>query len=303
MLSRQKVIDIFDEFDIPSWTSGKNVSVGWVNIKCPFCADHSNHCGVDPSTELFSCWKCPAKGHFIDLLIVLTGLSFTQCNEIVSKSSVSFAEVQEEDVKSDIVGTVPVTLPERFELITGDTNFPLLEDYLKRRRIPKDVLIEHKCGICRSGIYMNRLIIPVFYQEELVSYQAADLSGFAKLKYRSAPLSMGRINDYLYGYDKIDKVMIVEEGILDKWRTGVEAVAAFTSALTAKQKRLIKAKGLEELYFCLDGELTAYYKAVEEAKEFEAYIPIVEVVKLPFGKDPDDLDKDEIYKCIAETRV
>jgi hypothetical protein len=305
MLSRQKVMDIFDEFDIPKWISGKNVTAGWVEIQCPFCADHSHHCGVDPRTELFSCWICHRKGHLIDLLIALTGLSFTQCNDAVSKLSVSFAEVQEEEVKVDIAGTVPVVLPERFELVTGSTNFSLLNDYLKRRNISKDVLISARCGVCRSGEYMNRLVIPVFYQEELVSFQAADLSGFARLGYRSAPLSMGRINDFLYNYDKI-KVggrMIVTEGVLDAWRVGTEAVCSFTSNLTKTQIKLIKEKELNELYFCFDTELASYYKSRELAKEFEAYIPVVEVVKLPYGKDPDEVGREKIYQLIEEIGV
>lgn len=302
-MDRQKVVDIFDEFDIPRWIAGKNVTKGWVNVQCPFCNDHSNHCGVDPRTLIFTCWICHRKGHLIDLLIVLTGLSFAQCNEKVSKLSVSFLEDQDEEEEESRISTIPVVLPERFELITEATNWSLLLDYLKRRNISKNTLIQYKCGVCRSGKYMNRLVIPVFLQEELVGYQAADLTGFAKLKYKSNPLEMGRINDNLFGYDQIDKVMIVEEGILDKWRTGIEAVAAFTSALTPAQKRLIIEKDLDELYFCFDCELNAYYKAVEEAKEFEAYIPVVEVVRLPYGKDPDDLGRDEIYKCIQETRV
>jgi len=41
----------------------------------------------------------------------------------------------------------------------------------------------------------------------------------------------------------------------------------------------------------------------ELAKEFEAYISRVAVVNLPFGKDPDDLTREEIYRCIEETIV
>jgi len=304
-MTKQKIIDIFDNFGIPNWTSGKNVTRGWVNIQCPFCDDGSNHCGTNPGTEIFSCWRCGKTGHFVDLLVELTGLPFSQCKGIVSESSISFKEHDEEEVsESDSVDTVEVKLPERFELITNDTNFPLLDSYLERRNILRTTLIEHGCGICRVGKYMNRMIIPVFYRRELVSFQAADLSGFANLKYRSAPKEMGSINNFLYNYDKIvGKRMIVVEGVLDAWRIGNEAVAAFTSDLTPEQKKLIIDKGLEELYICFDCELTAYYKAVEEAKEFEAYVSVVEVVKLPYGKDPDELGREEVYKCILKTRV
>lgn len=314
MISKQRILDIYGNLDIPYWTGGKNVSVGWVNVQCPFCADSSNHCGVNPETELFNCWKCPAKGHFVDLLIELTGLSFGVCKDMVSDSATTFKERPIETIRSTLEGeatefksivNVEVRLPKTFEFVTTDINFSLLDDYLKRRNISRATLMKYSCGVCRAGKYMNRMIIPVYYQEKLVSFQAADLTGFADLKYKSAPLSMGRINDFLYNYDKIEVGgrMIVEEGVLDAWRTGDEAVAAFTSNLTEAQKKLIIAKNLEELYFCFDCELIAYYKSLELAKEFEAYISKVEVLRLPYGQDPNLVGSEKIYQLISETLV
>ena len=313
MISRQKIVDIYDNLDVPNWIEGKNVTKNWVNIQCPFCTDSSNHCGVNPNTLLFHCWVCGKVGHFTDLLMELTGLPFGACKNIISDSTVTFKApvfemivnlLEPKVIITESVTNVNTKLPRAFELVTYDTNFSLLDSYLERRNVSIDTIVKHRCGICKAGEYMNRLVIPIYYQGKLVSYQAADMSGFAQLRYRSAPLSMGRINDYLYNYDRI-KVggrMIVVEGILDAWRTGDEAVAAFTSNLTEDQKKLIKEKGLSELYFCFDCELTAYYKAKKEAKEFEAYVPTVEVVKLPFGKDPDELGCEKIYECILETR-
>lgn len=313
-MTKQKIVEIYNNLNIPNWTAGKNVTAGWVNVECPFCDDHSNHCGVNPDSLIFSCWRCGKKGHFADLLVELTGLPFGECKNIISDSTVTFKERPLDKIKNTLGGELPesksitnvkVELPKRFELITNDTDFPLLNTYLKRRKISRTTLIENQCGICRTGEYMNRLIIPVFCSGKLVSFQGADLSGFSSLKYRSAPLSMGAINNFLYNYDKIRPGgrMIVAEGVLDAWRTGDEAVAAFTSSLTKAQKKLIIEKGLKELYFCFDCELNAYYKSKEEAKEFEAYIPVVEVVKLPFGLDPDELGREGIYQLISELSV
>ena len=319
MIDKQKIVDIYIDYDIEYWLDGKNVTQGWVNIQCPFCDDHSNHCGVNPVTEIYTCWKCGAKGHFIDLLIKLTGLSYTICKEMVVDSVTSFkvrpldritnilqGEFEEsEKVKKE----VHCVLPERFELITKDIWSPLLESYEKRRNILRSTLIDAGCGICRSGEYMNRMVIPVVCVGRLVAYQAADMTGFADLKYRSSPLSMGNINDYLYNYDDVkSKRMIVTEGVLDCWRVGSEAVAAFTSSLSKEQKKLILDKELDELYFCFDPELRAYYKARKVAEEFGAYIPKVGVVRLPtkiqtsqyHNEDPNDVGREKIYQLIAE---
>lgn len=312
MIEKQKIMAIYNDLSIPYWTEGKNVSVGWVNVQCPFCNDGSNHCGTNPATELFSCWLCGKKGHFVDLLVELSGLSFGACKDLVTESGGSFKEPVIDTIRNTLEGQsielkldsdVRPELPKLFELITGNTNSPLLDEYLQRRNMTRATLIEYGCGICRAGEYMHRMIIPVFYQGKLVSFQAADMTGRASLKYQSAPLSMGRINDYLFGYDEIDKIMIVVEGVPDKWRAGKEAVAAFTSHLTPAQVKLIKDKNLDELYFCFDPDLTAYYKSREEAEEFRAYIPKVEVLRLPYGQDPDKAGQAEIYRCMAETFV
>jgi len=132
------------------------------------------------------------------------------------------------------------------------------------------------------------------------------MSGISNLKYQSSPLSMGNINDFLYNYDEIEVGgrMIVVEGVLDAWRVGKEVVSSFTSSLSKEQIKLILAKGLKELYLCYDSELRAYYKSRKLAKEFEAYVPKVEVVKLPFGEDPDSYGKkygsEALFKLIVE---
>jgi len=311
MIDKQRIVDIYNNLNIHSWTTGKNVTKGWVNISCPFCDDGSNHCGVNPATELFNCWKCGRKGHFVDLLIELTGLSFGECKDIISDATVTFKERPLDKIRNTLEGEISesklnvnstVILPRSFELVTNSTHFPLLDSYLERRGIQISTVISNFCGVCWAGQYMNRMIIPVHCQEKLVSFQAVDLSGFAQLRYRSAPLSMGRINDFLYNYDgiKIGGRMIITEGVLDAWRTGVDAVAAFTSTLTKNQKKLILAKNLEELYFCFDTELTSYYKSRELAKGFEAYIPKVVVARLPYGEDPDSYGKDHGKEALLE---
>lgn len=311
-LDKKKIISIYNNLGIRCWDKGNNVTNGWVNVQCPFCGDASNHCGVNPATLIFSCWICGTKGGFVDLLVKLTDLPFSECENIIKDSTVSFKKRAIDQIKEDLYGvedeleiseSIETILPKTFEFITKNTRSDLLQAYIKRRKLSIDTLIEYGCGICRAGDYMHRMIIPVYHRGKLVSYQGADMTGFSDLKYQSAPLAMGRINDYLYGLDAIRKRMIVVEGIFDKWRTGVEAVAAFTSTLTEAQFNLILAMELEELYFCFDPEAMAYFKAKKQAEKFRPFVSTVEVVKLPFGFDPDKLGREKVYECILETHV
>ena len=307
MDNKEKIVQIFKQLEVPYWTSGNNVSDS-VNIQCPFCNDSSNHCGVFINSLLFSCWRCSTAGPLEQLLHQLTGYSIEACKELVvsphhsfKKGSLEQIKEMMDDVADDIQSKkrkiVEIQMPEHSRLITEDTNSKLLDSYLARRNISLSTLILHKCSICNVGYYMHRIIIPVFYNDILVSYQAADLTGRARVKYETAP---GHINDYIYGIDSITGTrMIVVEGILDAWRVEDSVGAIFGITLTDKQKALILAKKLDELIFAFDG--TAYWQARVQAKYFSCFINKVTVLKLPTNEDPDSMGKeafDELLKGV-----
>jgi len=290
IMRREEIISIFQQFEIRYWTSGKNVSKDSVNIQCPFCDDHSNHLGIFEDTGVFHCWRCDRCGPFELLLMKLTGLSDTECKKIIEAAGVHFREDTSKQIKDIFNGKEISTtcseektyLPKYFEKITTETDFPLLYDWMMRRSISICTLIKHQCGVCRVGKYMNRLIVPIFFDSEIVSFQAVDLTGFSRTKYKSA---LSRINNYLYNYDDVGQEMIVTEGILDAWRVNENAVASFGTSLTDRQRSLILKRNLSRLVFAWDSD--AYWGARREAKFFEAFVPTVEVVKLPDGEDPD----------------
>lgn len=287
----KKIIEVLTKYSIPFWTHGKNVSEDTINIKCPFCNDHSNHCGIFKSNLVYSCWRCQAKGHLSKLLTTITHISYEQ-----AKNECDVMGVVKEDRKEKVTTIEEIQYPEYFQLITGDTDIELLNAWMKRRKIDKVTLIEHKCGICEVGDFSNRLIIPVFYQDKLVAYQGADLTGKATLKYRT---SKAEINNYLYNYDNIGKhTMVITEGVLDAWRVGNSAVASFGTHLTDVQKRLILDKNPDTLVFLWDRD--AYLKAKKESGYFMPFIKNVHVIALPYGEDPDSYGHDNTHKLIEE---
>jgi len=306
-MTKQKIANILRELKIPCWTEGKNVSVDSVNVRCPFCDDHSNHCGIFTNTVRFHCWRCHTTGSFGYLLSRLTTFSEDECERIVRDFDTTFGEStvdqirnifdREEEAKEQ-TKIAEIDLPRYFEKITPDIDFPLLYRYLERRRVSLETIIGAKCGICRVGKYMNRMIIPVFFEEKVVAFQAADLTGTAEIKYQT---SNAKINSFLYNYDNIERRAIIVEGILDAWRVGKEAVASFGTHLTERQKQLILDKELDELVMCWDG--AAYWYSREVIKFFEPFISVVKVIKIPDGEDPDSFGRDRIFKFINQETV
>jgi hypothetical protein len=308
MNNRQIITTILDDLNIVYWTEGTNVSIDSINIQCPFydCGDQSNHMGIFEDSLCFSCWRCKRKGHFSFLLKIITGKNMEECTDMIdeisgvkdkdgmdriteaSSSWQDISEKQKEEVTS-------VPLPKYFEKIHEKINYPLLRRYLKRRDLSIEKIINEGCGVCRVGKYMNRMIIPIHQHGGQISFAAADMTGTAKIPYDYPSMS---INNYLYGYDNIQNILIVTEGILDAWRVGKEAVAMFGLYLTDKQKSLILKKKLDAIIFCLDGD--AYWHARDEAVFFEPYVDKVDVVHIPFTEDPDSLGTKKIWKRIHD---
>ena len=102
-MNERQIIDILQKIDIPYTTAPtKNVSVGFIGIKCPFCEDRSNHCGIATDAGNFSCWRCRESGPFIKLLRKLTGESEKYCQELIDGVNLHFKEDSLETIEKII---------------------------------------------------------------------------------------------------------------------------------------------------------------------------------------------------------
>jgi hypothetical protein len=277
--------------------------------------DPSNHCGIFKESLKFNCWRCNKKGSFAFLVAVLTNTNLEYCERQIQDMGVFLeddpvSQVQRMLRREELSATKEEKnefqgLPRQFEEVTRDIDFPLMDVYLEWRDLYIEDLTDRGCGICRTGPYMNRLIIPVYEGGKLVAFQAADMTGRAMLKYKNSDNDM----DYLYGLDEIEKggLMILTEGMMDQWRVKECAVCTFGASLTEKQQTRIIDSGVEVLVFAWDGD--AYWKAKEAATYFTPFVPEVVVLQLPLfvekhgvkkKADPDEIGHKAMWKLIQE---
>jgi len=52
---------LLDRLEVQYITEGPNCKRGWVNVRCPFCDDPSEHLGMNLETGAFNCWRCGKK--------------------------------------------------------------------------------------------------------------------------------------------------------------------------------------------------------------------------------------------------
>jgi hypothetical protein len=294
-------IQFLKDYHIQYWEEGKNVSPGWVNIRCIFCEDDSNHLGFNLEKGSVNCWKCG--GHSLDYTVSkLLGISKRKAEQLifeynepgVIKTKLRSASLQ--NVKS-------VTPP-------GSSLSKFHKQYLQGRNFKPD-LLEKKYQLTGTGmsefweglLFELRVIIPIIYQGQIISFQGRDITDKQTIRYKGCPLDKCVMNykEVLYGIDNIQGNRIgVVEGILDQWRMGDGFVCSFGSSMTSGQLNLLR--NYEHIFFLFDPEREAQEKAKKYACELSALGKNVELIKLQV-RDPAELKPEEAEYIKRELRI
>jgi len=249
--------EFLKEYNIPYWERGKNVARGYVNIQCPYCGDRSNHLGIHKQSHKTSCYKCG--GHsLIKTLEILTKLPYSEIREIISKFHVGFPE---EKIHKPVKGA----LEQYFKFFNKDLPEPYF-NYLAKRGFDPYYLQEHygviSCGNMTK--FKFRIIIPIFMDNQIVSFSARDITGQAINKYDSPSDNENLIprDRLVYNLNHLegDTVLIVE-GPIDVWKIGDGAVATLSTKFTNAQLLLLLKKGIKNLFVLYDPENPAQEQA------------------------------------------
>jgi len=294
MLTKSKIVKILDHYTIPYAMHGGNISAKCIGVDCPFCGDTGQHCGIFIDGGNYSCWRCSEAGSFYKLLSEILGISFAEYDKLLH-SIIAVQPVVKVEEPPKVEEIKPVILPKEFKPITEHVPLFVIT-FLDNRRISLETCTKYNLGYCQFGEYAQRIIIPIYINNELVAFQARAAVDHASLRYKTSKVA---INNYLYKYDDIDKRMILTEGVFDALRLEDEAVCSFGTHICINQRRLILQKKLNELIFCWDGD--AYMKAYKQALWFKPFIDRIKVIRLPKTEDPDSLGKSGTYDIISST--
>jgi len=281
--------------DVKVWTYGKNCSPGWINIKCPFCNDKSNHMGINLESNVIRCWKCGEDGDFTKLLMELFGITFREAKMMIAPYQDYHYIPTSTRQKPVVTGKQGSVLPK--EAVKEMP--PEHREYLISRRFDPDYVHEkYDLYYCRFvGDYKGRIIAPIKINGEIVSFVGMSVHRqiFNALKYKNCPDTQSLIprRNLVYNLDNvsvsINKIIIVE-GILDCWRMGDNCVAILTTSFTQEQINLLANKA-DEFFIMFDSkekDPTAPRKSRQLAKQLVSIGKSAKTLNLDKG-DPDDL--------------
>ncbi len=227
------------DYHIPYQKEGhKHCRPGWANMPCPFCSGNPGlHLGVELETVWFTCWRCGY--HRSDEAVAkLVGVSLQEARDLLKKyRSGPFVR---RSSSNQHVRIKPFRLPSHCAPL--DQNH---RRYLIRRGFDPDAL-ERDYKLLGTGpvseldgiSYKYRVVAPIFWDGQEVSFQARDITGKALQRYLACPKSREEVHHkhILYGrQDKWRSTGICAEGITDVWKMGPSSFAVFGIKVTMEQ--------------------------------------------------------------------
>lgn len=195
----------------------------------------------------------------------------------------------------------PTSLPEAFVPLQNLPNYHHANEYLRSRgfdpaTIAKKYLIGYVEHEPTRPIIDNSIVIPIYFENQLVAWQARRLTHLGKNKYITSPGA--KISRVFYNWDACrgyDYAILVE-GVFDVWRIGSPALALFGTHLSQQQFDLLRTR-YRTVFVLLDGD--AKEKADMISRRLSGFVDVVPVL-LPGACDPADVPTRELYGYLAQ---
>jgi hypothetical protein len=292
--------ELLDKHGVQWFSEGtKNVSHGWIGLKCPVCGDNSCHLGVNLSTGKTTCFRC-GKKNLAWILHLILHCTYSQAKTYVKK--LGFDENASEKFQEELTGD-----REAFDKLFSSfsTTLPSQHyDYLASRKFD----VEHVAkkyqlrATSNSGKYKFRVIAPIFYQNQIVNFVGRDITNTAEQRYKFCPnsISIMRREKVVYNLHTIRDRFVVVEGAPGVWRCEDGFVATFGTMFSLDQVLLLVKTGAKRAFTCYDPEPKAQERAKLLALSLLAFFPEVINIDLGEGVYPDELTSSDVIALRKE---
>ena len=293
------ILQLYQDYSIEHATEGhKHCSPGWVHVSCPFCTGNPGlHLGYNLNDDYFVCWRCGWKPP-IKVIAKLLNITEKAARQLIKR----YGGVARRPIEK------PKDPKKEFILPTGCSALSSShKQYLTRRGFDVDRL-EQEWGLLSTGpisqldgiSYKYRIIAPIYWEGQIVSFQGRDATGKHDKKYMACPKEREIFHhkSILYGKQaEWTSTGICVEGITDVWRFGDSSFATFGIKYTSAQLRVI-AKLFKRVAIVYDDDP----QAIEQAYKLVADLEFrgVEAFRIPIVGDPGGMDQTEADYLIKQ---
>lgn len=298
------IIRLLSDHGIPFISGGhKHSTEGWVNVHCPFCPGSRDfHLGIS-ETGACHCWRCGTHS-FRKTFSALLHIPEIMLAGVLKKYQISFTPLRK-DYSSPKVSIFPFKFPEPHGPLTK-----LHQKYLIARGFDPEKIVQ-EWGIFGTGpvsfldsiSFSHRIIIPIYWEQKIVSFQSRDITDRSQVKYLACPKKREVIHhkNIIYASPKgfTSPTAIVVEGVFDVWRLGHAAVATF--GIKYKMEQVLEiAKNFERIFILFDPEEQAQKQARSLLIKLRTLKKETYLEKITNAKDPGSMNQDDADHLVCE---
>ena len=274
---------------------------GWMKSRCPFCGKEMKF-GINLGLNRTNCFRCGEHPSAVDLVMHLEGLEkYTDVVRFLENEQFSGYVFKEEAF--ELKGRKELYLPEGFKLLNQGTSMlaKSARAYVKRRGFDIDTVSKMGWGYGTKGKYFGYLIIPFHEKGQLTYFNARLFIGNGP-RYNNPDTSESGLGKsfIIYNKDALEmyKTVFICEGAINAQTMGERGIASGGKKLSRYQINEMIKSPAERFVILLDPD--AYKEAIDLALKLCPYKK-VKVVKLPEGKDCNDLGRKKVLARVYNT--
>jgi DNA primase len=293
------ILGLLQILNVPYSLEGKNISNGWAGIQCRFCGDHSCHGGFNLTNGYYYCWRC---GHhsLISVIQKITNMTREQAKAIIAQYNTP---------------GLPIGPPKKAPTgalhgFTGSLKIPGSalkthhQHYLISRGFDPNKLTAQYglLGTGPVGNFKHRIIIPISYNNQAVTFIGRDITGKAELRYKPCPKEEELLphKHIVYNLENCEEEIVIVEGVTDVWKLGNGSCSTFGISFTTEQVAMIRRKGVKKASILFDNEPQAQKQAIKLKNRLIGFRIETEIINLLDVNDPAELSCQDAKKLMAE---
>lgn len=293
-----------------------------IRCPCPFHNgrnDSSFRVNFTKVEAFYNCWSCKENGDLIDLVSFLTNksrkASLKLLNTRTNIGSFKLGDLGKKlaKIKSDLSSGGVKAMPLASLPPKAENQEPMLSYLTARSKRSHNLLrpqyICAKYGLyyCAEGRMAGRIIMPLYVDGKLVSYNDRTIIKDAKQKSKHPYNS--DFNVLVYGLQQAigKKIGVIVEGAFDLFQIvsffsrnkGYEdwGVVALMNTLVNHDKAALIADVFDEVLLMLDHDKAGLADMDKTVSIFEEYLPVKNITReMPYGKDPGKCSEYELKK-------
>jgi len=281
------------------------------HCRCPLCGDSQKskskkrfHLQFDNENSIYwQCWNCGLSGNFYELYSELENVSikeafklFNRYNEKIILNTLK-PKPQKINKKSHNFNTFNYILKDCIG-INDDVSGYILKKY---QNILKE-FIQKRCVdiplyICYQGTYKNRIIIPIWENDDIIYFQGRRIYEGMEPKYLNPSVEKSNILMNKNNFDK-DKSIVLNEGIIDADMIGNQGSSFIGKEITQDFIDLVKKYTNKDIIINLDNDKDGMSKLNEYVDIYKSCKFFIMPDKYNTYKDLNDL---VVNRCINKT--